>query len=405
MRKFWKKTEGFTLVELIVVIAILGILAGVGTVGYSGYVKKANMAADQQLLASLNSAFAAACAANGENHVDRRDVSITLAGEVGAKKVDETSVVVTGISNFAASFDVFFEEGEFKVFSNLIYDAKLGGFKDPTTAETLILAYGDGFVQVTGEAINALLNSTYYSEGMGSEKLMKQVDSVSKLAGGMGSILNVMGTDGYVNAALNALGITPTDSAETNRNLMNARATELALKEMGLTSIDQVEDGVNKDEFLAITKRISENALVLYTAQSTTKMDAAEAKALLNDVSSDMIKNAMNNGVTDEIKANGMNQAALAYGMYYAYVNSDACTKNLEKTNIAAGHVIDALDTNEEFRAYISSEQGTKDMEAYLQALKVVNSSTQSPEAVEKLVVEGFTDPDLLAILTQTMGK
>ena len=28
MRKFWKKTEGFTLVELIVVIAILGILAG-----------------------------------------------------------------------------------------------------------------------------------------------------------------------------------------------------------------------------------------------------------------------------------------------------------------------------------------------------------------------------------------
>ena len=49
MKKFWKKTEGFTLVELIVVIAILGILAGIGTVGYSGYVKKANMAADQQL--------------------------------------------------------------------------------------------------------------------------------------------------------------------------------------------------------------------------------------------------------------------------------------------------------------------------------------------------------------------
>ena len=53
MKKFFKKTEGFTLVELVVVIAILGILAGVGTVGYSGYVKKANMAADQQLVAGI----------------------------------------------------------------------------------------------------------------------------------------------------------------------------------------------------------------------------------------------------------------------------------------------------------------------------------------------------------------
>lgn len=57
MKKFWKKTEGFTLVELVVVIAILGILAGVGTVGYSGYVKKANMAADQQLASSIANAL------------------------------------------------------------------------------------------------------------------------------------------------------------------------------------------------------------------------------------------------------------------------------------------------------------------------------------------------------------
>jgi len=57
MKKFFRKTEGFTLVELIVVIAILGILAGVGTVGYSGYVKKANMAADQQLVSQVASAL------------------------------------------------------------------------------------------------------------------------------------------------------------------------------------------------------------------------------------------------------------------------------------------------------------------------------------------------------------
>lgn len=57
MKKFWKKTEGFTLVELIVVIAILGILAGVGTVGYSGYIKKANKQADITLASGIENAL------------------------------------------------------------------------------------------------------------------------------------------------------------------------------------------------------------------------------------------------------------------------------------------------------------------------------------------------------------
>ena len=53
---------GFTLVELIVVIAIMGILAGVGTVGYSGYVKRANKAVDQQLLGDVKYALQLALA-------------------------------------------------------------------------------------------------------------------------------------------------------------------------------------------------------------------------------------------------------------------------------------------------------------------------------------------------------
>lgn len=60
-RKSWKRfwtldrhrSDGFTLVELIVVIAILAILAGVGTVGYSAYIKSANKNADKVLVGNI----------------------------------------------------------------------------------------------------------------------------------------------------------------------------------------------------------------------------------------------------------------------------------------------------------------------------------------------------------------
>ena len=65
LRKNWKRfwtldrhhAEGFTLVELIVVIAILAILGGVAVPAYSGYVTKANKQADLSLISEIEHAL------------------------------------------------------------------------------------------------------------------------------------------------------------------------------------------------------------------------------------------------------------------------------------------------------------------------------------------------------------
>lgn len=65
MKKLAKKADGFTLVELVIVLAILGILTGIAIPAYSGYLNKANKAADDSQIAIMNTAIGAACSLNG----------------------------------------------------------------------------------------------------------------------------------------------------------------------------------------------------------------------------------------------------------------------------------------------------------------------------------------------------
>jgi len=407
-----RQNGGFTLVELIVVIAILAILAGVAIPAYSGYITKANEAADQQLLSAVNRAFAAACNSNGFSQMDVASATLKVSsdGQIGGVtraatvylsnvKLKETNADVT--DKVEAAFVTFFAGNEGAAFKTVNGPLSL----DPSTGMFALPGEGGGSVKVTfgdvefyisQEAADKLANSTF-GEKIGSDALLGKVDIVSSIA----SSLLVDGDSTYSVIEKLIYGNDPDNPSEAYKEALAAQL-DMHIDDLnGLLDELEAEDPAAKSQFLA-------NSLVLSAAKNTEGMDTSFLGAA-------GFANELKSNLSDPAKAqDALAQAALAYGMYNAYANSSFGNDtlknnvaNMETSNGFSGMTNmlgDLEDPN--FKAYMESDEGKADLEAYKSAMSIINeSANQSPDAATGVLINGFQDEELSGLLNQIMGK
>ena len=394
---------GFTLVELIVVIAILGILAGVGTVGYSGYIKKANEAADQQLLGFVNQAFAAACLENGDDINSLTSATLNLTGAAGAKKVDSVD------DKYNESFMNYYagnEDSTFKVFTTIIFDKSKHLFMDAVSAGYQAFTYGGGTVYISPEDAQALKDSGFLNyDGLNAEALLNKVNYVAGFAAELGAdvYVEMFSDPAYLKSAAESFGVDTTGMTEEEiAAAWESKLAELsAVKFKELTGKDLASlSDEERESYQAYIDQadslILANTAVLYAAQNTSQQ-STDILALLTttDPKATILANMEKN------KADGLSQAAVAYGMYMAYAYSTGETDLIESTDDPV-EILKALD-DEGFQNYLKDTDGSgkvyADLDGYLAAMSMINSSTGDSDAVASLLVNGFADKDLVDLI------
>ena len=418
------RQSGFTLVELVVVIAIMGILAGVGSAAYSGYVKKANEAADLQLLGAVNTAFASASYDAGQYDGRPSGGAASLAADGKVEKVIST------VDRKGEFFQKYFSgnrDRRFKLYTNLAYDRVTGTFHGAVlTAATdkdgnMVLRYtinGKDYEFTATEAqLDAFRASTFGGKSMTMNALTGNV-------GGMINALNsALGGGNFLASVLINAGMAPETlgiKPDENENYSELDKQRLANAALLLTARETDEN--TAETLLALLAPDEEETLDEKLPGLFSSSDVGETMSNVGAMYGIMTAFAYSEqakGWTTTLTDADGKESTYDAKQYYDYVNQQiaaaAGEKNIDKIFAALGQ-LGAFAQDEEgmtlqFMNYITgtepldeNAQISKDLDGYISAMQAL-SQNQEGLIAAGILEDGADSGNISPILDQLFAQ